>query len=160
MGAYPLLTGSSTGTFVPSFNARAGLGTSLHEVQLYGFAELTTHHFEGANSMDEYQSSNHGYDLALYGMGTIDQFLYLGAGIYYRHQDNIVTHQFRNPDTTYNSGVRSYFHLYVLIGVGTQIHLSRSVSLPIGLYYQNQEFSDKVLWPQVFSLRLGVTYGL
>jgi hypothetical protein len=159
VGVYPIWFSSEEGAFYPTINARAGLGKSFSTLELYGFAEMTMHKFDGHDGFQYQTSSNQRYDIALYGMGAIAEIIYIGAGIYYTHQDNIVTHQSYYPDTTYQSGVRSFYRFYYVVGAGYHISISHAISLPIGLYYRNQDYSDRYIGIQKISVRLGARYA-
>ncbi|MDE3058256.1 MAG: hypothetical protein KGJ59_09905 [Bacteroidota bacterium] len=158
-GKYPLLGNSHTGDFLPKYNLRLGIGKPFRFLQFFGFTELTYYKFD---PLDLSSSHARRYDIALYGTVSIFQIFSLGLGAYYTHQDNIT-----EPDWSWSAvterGVRSYVHIYYLIGMGYQIGLSNSISLPIGLYYRNDDFPrqdhwGESTWNEKLSLRLGIIY--
>jgi hypothetical protein len=159
-GVYPFGGPFHNGDFYPTSNIRLGVGKSFHMYQLYCFIEFTSHKYDTPDALvPPYLSSGKRNDIAVYAMGTISRFLYLGCGVYYTHQDNIIGHdQFGNIIS--ESGDISHLRLYYVIGLGNQIAVSNSISLSIGLYYRNQEYSEFTSSIHIISLRLGIIYTI
>jgi hypothetical protein len=159
-GVYPFGGAFHNGDFYPTSNIRLGVGKSFHMYQLYCFIEFTSHKYDppDVNSLSSLSSGKRN-DIAVYAMGSIHKILYVGAGMYYSHQDNIIGHdQFGNIIS--ESGDLSHLRLYYLIGLGYQIAISNSISLPVGLYCRNQEYSEFSSAIHIISLRLGIMYTL
>ena len=140
-GVYPFGGPYHNGDFHPTSNIRLGAGKSFRLYQLYCFVEFTSHKYDPPETLSPpFLSSDNEYDIAVYAMGSIYKFLYVGAGMYYSHQDNIIGHD-QLGNIIYESGDISHLRLYYLIGIGYQISISNSISLPVGLYYRDQEYS-------------------
>lgn len=160
VGFYPSLGGHYSGDFLPTFAIRLGLGRTFRIIQLCGFLEFTDHKFDPHGGIGSYTFSNGTrYDIAAYAAGTILGVFFLGGGIYYTHQDDVITREYYSypSPTEEHSGVRSHLALYYLVGLQLQVELSREVSIPIGLYYRDQDYR-KNIFP--FSLRIGIIYDL
>ncbi len=164
-GKYPFLRNSHTGDFLPKYNLRLGIGKPVYFLQLYGFAEWTHYKFDPLDVLlpNEYASSSAARnDIALYGMISAFKIFSLGLGAYYTHQDNTIGHDYSGT-MILETGVRSYVHIYYLIGLGSQIEISNSISFPIGLYFWNYDYPRQEHWGETtlgekFSVRLGVIY--
>jgi hypothetical protein len=159
-GKYPLLGNSHTGDFLPKYNMRLGIGKPFHFLQLFGFAEWTHYKFDPLDVL--LPSGARRNDIALYGAVSAFQVFFFGLGAYYTHQDNITEPNWSWSAVT-ERGVRSYVHIYYLIGLGYQIGISNSISLPIGLYTWNYDYPRQEHWGgttlgEKFSLRLGMIY--
>ena len=159
-GVYPSGGAFHNGDFYPTSNIRLGVGKSFHMYQLYCFIEFTSHKYDSPDALfPPFLSSGKRNDIAVYAMGSIYKFLYVGAGMYYSHQDNIIGHD-QLGNIIYESGDISHLRLYYVIGIGYQIAISNSISLPVGLYYRNQEYSEFTSAIHIISLRLGIIYTL
>jgi hypothetical protein len=158
-GVYPFGSSQHAGGFGPTSNIRLGVGRSFCNVQLHGFLEFTDYKFDPLDALSFSESSDKRYDIAAYVAGTFSGVIFLGGGIYYSHQDNIVTH-FRDNNTSTQSGVQSHFRAYYLIGLVYQINLSTRVSLPIGLYFRDQDNPTNTFPGYQVSLRIGAIYKL
>jgi hypothetical protein len=157
-GFYPFRYHYSGG-FEPTFNLRFGIGKTLQWIQIYGFLEVTEHQFDSPDAISSSSTSDKRQDIAIYASACIWRILILGAGFYHTHQDNIVT-RYRFSDIITNSGVQSHFGFYYLLGVNYQIQVADSFSIPVGLYYRDQENPRNTFPAYQMSLRLGVIYSL
>jgi hypothetical protein len=167
-GKYPFSRDSHTGDFLPRYNLRLGVGKSVDFLQLSSFAEWTYYKLDPQDIYAPFYnlsgSQSKRYDIALYGTVSIFQIFSLGLGGYYTHQDNLIERNWSGT-AVIESGIRSYVHIYYLIGLGYQIGISNSISLPIGLYYRNDDFPRQEhwaysTWNEKLSLRLGIVYKL
>jgi hypothetical protein len=135
-GVYPQFP--DDGRFVPINNIRIGAGKQFSFYGIYGFLELTKYTFEDDYGQSANVSSNKRSDIAFYGVGSLLQIFYVGIGAHYTHQDNIIVQwiNLHENNATVESGPRSYFGFYYLIGLGYPIKIFDGISLPIGLYYR------------------------
>jgi hypothetical protein len=161
-GKYPFSRDSHTGDFLPRYNLRLGVGKSVDFLQLSSFAEWTYYKLDPLDVL--LPSGARRNDITLYGAVSAFQVFFFGLGAYYTHQDNITEPNWSWSAVT-ERGVRSYVHIYYLIGLGYQIGISNSISLPIGLYYRNDDFPRQEhwaysTWNEKLSLRLGIVYKL
>ncbi len=164
-GVYPLFS-DYTGAFEPAYNFRLGIGKQLSIFHVYGFLELTNYSFESNDAMSLRVSSDKRHDIALYGVGSFLQILYVGMGAHYTHQDNIVIqylHGYNNNATT-GTGPHTYFGFYYIIGLGYPINISNAVSLPIGLYYRRTRDYDFAYFynynKSSLALQIGIIYDI
>jgi hypothetical protein len=152
--------GSHSGDFDPTHNLRIGIGRSFRIYKLYGFIELTSHKYDPHDALSPpFLSSNKRNDIAVYAMGSIYQAFYLGVGIFHSQQDNIIGWD-RSGIIISETGDRSHFGFYYLVGIGQQIDISNSISIPIGLYFRNQDYPEYSSSWQKISLRVGIIYIL
>jgi len=163
-GAYPRLS-DHAGAFEPAYNFRLGAGKQFGIFQAYGFLEFTGYTFESNDAVSLLVSSNKRYDIALYGLGSVLQVLYVGAGAHYTHQDNIVIQNLHGYDNNSASetGPRTYFGFYYIIGLGYPISISNTVSLPVGLYYRRtRDYDFAYLYnynKSSLALQVGIMYS-
>jgi len=140
---------SESGAFEPVNSIQIGAGRQYKIYGIYGFLELTNYTFENHYGLSENTTSDKRYDMAFYGFGSFEQFFFVGIGVHYTRQDNIIVqwlHGFEN-NVTLESGPRTYFGFYYLIGLGYPIRIFDGVSLPIGLYYRtSREYNYKGLF--------------
>jgi hypothetical protein len=155
-GFYPFRALHSGG-FQPSFNLRLGVGRSFSTADMYAFLEFTRRNFDPPDELFSTTSSHNGYDIAAYAAGTIFRTIFLGAGAYFTHQDNVVTRDWLS-NATHESGIRSHLGLYYLVGLQYQIQISQQVSVPIGIYYRDQEAPSGVFIDYQISFRVGAIY--
>ncbi|MEW5799408.1 MAG: hypothetical protein AB1728_10435 [Bacteroidota bacterium] len=131
---------TESGDFEPTYNLRLGVGKQFHYFPLYCFMEFTQYDYKVHTPLSPpSESSDQRYDIALYGMTTIVRIISLGIGIHYTHEDNVVLYDWSTSRVISQSGNRSYFGLYYLVGVGYPIRISDTISLPIGLDYHRAE---------------------
>lgn len=155
-GLYPLHAPHSGG-FQPTFNIRFGVGRTFSIADFYAFLEYTKRSFVPPDELSSTTSSREGYDLAAYAAGTVLGVFFLGGGIYFTHQDNIVT-RYWYSNTTHESGIRSHVGVYYLAGLQHQFRISDRLIVPIGVYYRDQEAPTDVLLEYQLSFRVGVIY--
>jgi hypothetical protein len=158
-GFYPFRYDFSGG-FQPTLNAQIGLIRELENVQLAGFLEFTNHEYVSSSGLLSHTESTKRYDIAIYAAVIVFRVLFVGGGIYYSHRDKVVTSDFIGNLTVADSPIQSHFALYYLIGLQYPVSVSDRISIPIGLYYRNQENQRDTFPAYQVSLRIGVSYEL
>ena len=92
-----------------------GVGKQFGIFHIYSFYELTNYSFESNDTMSFLVSSDKRYDIALYGLGSFLQILYVGMGVHYTHQDNIVIQYLHGINNNATAGTGPHTYLWFLI---------------------------------------------
>jgi hypothetical protein len=158
-GFYIFGSHTHSGGFGPTSTIRLGLGRHFPNYQLYGFVEVTDYTFDPPDAPSSYASSGKRRDFAIYASGIAFGFVFAGAGVYYTHQDNIIT-RYRDAQGTiaHETGRKSHLAFYYLFGLQYQAKLSSHISIPIGLYYRDQENPVGTFPGYQLSSRIGLVY--
>lgn len=136
-GFRPIEGNTYSGEFDPIYNVRMGIGKQYKTYQFYGFLELTHYKFYQADALfGPFETSDKRRDIALYGVGRFYRFVSLGFGLHYTREDNIILYD-RPYRIISQSGVHNYLGFYYLVGLGYPLRISKSISLPVGLYFRS-----------------------
>lgn len=140
VGFCPGQSESGTNNWRLSYNVRAGVGRRMDPVAVYLCVDYYRAKLAIYSGTSGYQTgSPTRHDLALYGEARLFRILAIGVGTFYATAGPVTFH-IRGGPSEDDQLIKPGFYLFYTAGLGYDIPLSKSLFLPVRIYYRSDPF--------------------